>query len=144
MSPAGPVAALRHVAVDNYAYTANELRRAANGFLPSTAGTDSFHTLRIEVTQPMITRENSSGILGNACMGVCSTEDAPVYFTSNRVRFGYSDLGSGIASVKLYRDSVNPANQIEVPLNVEQNYVFEKTHDLPDGKYVQVVTARCV
>ena len=118
----------------------NELRRAANGFLPGTAGTDSFHTLRIEVTQPMITRENSSGILDNACMGVCSTEDAPVYFTSNRVRFGYSDLGSGIASVKLYRDSVNPANQIEVPLNVEQNYVFEKTHDLPDGKYVQVVT----
>ena len=51
----------------------SELRRAANGFLPGTPGTDSFHTLRIEATQPMITRENSSGILDNACMGVCST-----------------------------------------------------------------------
>ena len=51
----------------------SELRRAANGFLPGSAGTDSFHTLRIEATQPMITRENSSGILDNACMGVCST-----------------------------------------------------------------------
>ena len=119
----------------------NELRRAANGFLPGTAGTDRFHTLRIEVTQPIITRENSSGILDNACMGVCSTEDSPVYFTTNRVRFGYSDLGSGIASVKLYKDAIDPKNQIEIPDNTEQNYVFEKTHDLPDGKYVQVVTA---
>ncbi|MHB0997331.1 MAG: hypothetical protein ACYC2I_13255, partial [Elusimicrobiales bacterium] len=117
-----------------------ELRRAANGFLPGTPGTDSFHTIRVEATQPMITRENSSGILDNACMGVCSTENAPIYFTSNRVRFGYSDLGAGIASVELYKDAVDPANRIEVPFNTEQNYVFEKTHDLPDGKYVQVVT----
>lgn len=138
------------LAADKTAITPGlELTRNAEGLMQGTGGSDKFHYLRIDAASPIISYNKYSksySAYDYTCPGGiperCGTEEAPINITFSSVPFLYTDLGSGVKSVTVYKDYLGGTKVFPM----ESDFVFaggysnEVTLPLKDGKYVQVVT----
>ena|GEM_PF-3862560 len=126
-----------------------ELTRNDAGDMQGIGGEDRFHTLRIDAASPVISYNKQSkrySAFDYTCPGGiperCGTEEAPIYITFSSVPFLYTDLGSGVKSVTVYKERLGGERvfPLESSPALAGSYSSGLTLPLKDGKYVQVVT----
>ncbi|MHB0995280.1 MAG: chitobiase/beta-hexosaminidase C-terminal domain-containing protein, partial [Elusimicrobiales bacterium] len=117
------------------------LTRNAAGEMQGEGGYDTSMELRIEVSSPIITWF-ADGNYHN-CPGECGSQAQPLIFTSNGVWLDFSDLGSGLAWMGVYRitetGSVFHSSQAYTAGGEVQYNVPTAIKQLEDGKYQLVV-----
>ncbi len=124
----------------------HELVRDDGGLMRGAGGEDRFHPLRIDAAPPEISWKDRQGIAAGSCIGDtperCGTEAEPYNINFNTVTFRYADLGSGLKSLRIYKNNLSgelfyPNDALSAP---KRAYAVESVIGMPDGKYVQVIT----
>ncbi|MCM2267179.1 MAG: IPT/TIG domain-containing protein [Elusimicrobiales bacterium] len=126
-----------------------ELTRDSTGLMQGVGGEDRFHTLRIDAASPIISYNKHSknySAYDYTCPGGiperCGTEENPINITFSSVPFLYTDVGSGVREVRVYKDHLGGESPFPVNYNpgADKYAPFDAIMTLKDGKYVQVVT----
>ncbi len=125
----------------------HELVRGDDGLMRGIGGEDRFHPLRIDAAPPEISWKDRQGVFANSCVDGaperCGSEAAPFNINFNTVTFRYTDLGSGLKELRIYKENLAGALQDGSNSSlslVKRAYAVESVIGMPDGKYVQVVT----
>ena len=115
-------------------------RDPATGRMQGMGGIDRLHSFRVEVSSPVITW--TARDTGYSCPGDCGTEAAPINLPVNQARFTYTDSGSGLAAVTIYKDAIGGEPLVSTWTYTGNTYTLSAEPTLADGKYVQESTAR--
>ena len=128
---------------------ARELTRGADGKMQGTAGDDTFHYFRIDAASPIIRynrHPKNYQAFDESCAGkatdLCGTETQPINITYSSVPFAYTDIGSGVKELTIYKETLGGATFYANPyLSLLGRKFFERVElTIPDGKYVQTIT----
>ncbi len=88
----------------------HELVRDDGGLMRGAGGEDRFHPLRIDAAPPEISWKDRQGISAGSCIGDtperCGSEAAPFNINFNTVTFRYTDPGSGLKELKIYKEKL--------------------------------------
>jgi hypothetical protein len=118
----------------------------SDNLMRGTGGEDRFHALRIDAASPEVSWTDRQGYFGSPCFDGtperCGSEAEPVNIGFNTVNFRYADIGSGLKSLKIYKESINGEvfKEIVGLSEPKRAYAYQMELPIPDGKYVQVIT----